>query len=111
MSEIIESTGNVYADLGTGDAPGQHLKAQLVARMLDAMREQSLTQTRAAAIMGITQPEVSRMSRGQFREVTAERLLRLLTRLGCEVDITVRPHGRPEAYAPIHLEAAQLEPA
>lgn len=110
---IEQGSGNVFADLGTPDPAGHQLKAQLVARMLEAMRDQGLTQTAAAGLMGITQPEVSRMSRGQFRDVTADRLLRLLTRLGCEVDIVVQPRGRA-AFAPIHLDAGlagQLAPA
>lgn len=57
--------------------------------------------------MGLIQPDVSRLLNGQFRDVSVERLMRLLTRLGCEVDIIVRPPG--ERAAPrdtIHLQAA-----
>ena len=70
---------------------------------------QELTQIAAAKFMGLRQPDVSRLLNGQFRDVSVERLMRLLTRLGCEVDITVRNHGK--AVAPrdtIRLEAASL---
>ena len=104
MSEITKSGGNVFADLGLPDADAHLVKAKLVSNLLDTMRDQGLTQTKAAQLMGITQPEISRFSNGQFREVTAERLMRLLTMLGCEVKIVVQPKGRA-AYAPIHMHA------
>jgi predicted XRE-type DNA-binding protein len=103
---VHEGTENVFADIGQPNADAHLLKAQLVSRMLQTMHDQGLTQVKAAKLMGITQPEISRMSRGQFREVSADRLMNLLQRLGCEVDIVVHPRGRKEAYAPIHLQPA-----
>jgi predicted XRE-type DNA-binding protein len=101
--EITKSSGNVFADLGLPDADIHFVKAKMVSNILDIMRDQGLTQTKAAELMGITQPEISRFSNGHFRDVTAERLMRLLTRLGCEVDIVVQPKGRV-AYEPIHMQ-------
>lgn len=103
---VHEGTENVFADIGVPNAEAHLLKAQLVSRMLETMRDQGLTQVKAAALMGITQPEISRMSRGHFRDVSADRLMTLLRRLGCEVDIVVRPKGREDAYATIHLQPA-----
>jgi predicted XRE-type DNA-binding protein len=100
--EITKSSGNVFADLGLPDADTHFVKAKLVSKILDIMRDQGLTQTKAAELMGITQPEISRFSNGNFRDVSAERLMRLLTRLGCEVDIVVQPKGRA-AYEPIRM--------
>ncbi len=103
-TEITKSSGNVFADLGFPDADTHLVKAKLVSNILDTMRDQGLTQTKAAELMGITQPEISRFSNGHFRDITTERLMRLLTRLGCEVDIVVHPKGRP-AFEPIHMQA------
>ena len=44
--------------------------------------------------MGLSQPDVSRLLRGQFRDVSVERLMRMLTRLGCDVDIVIRGRGK-----------------
>jgi predicted XRE-type DNA-binding protein len=55
--------------------------------------------------MGVSQPDVSRMLKGQFRDLSVERIMRMLTRLGCEVDIVVKPQGRRKAFETIHLEA------
>ncbi|WP_347337873.1 XRE family transcriptional regulator [Sphingobium sp. LB126] len=57
----------------------------------------------AAKVTGSTQPELSRILRGQFRSVSVERLLAMLTRLGCKVDIVVRPQGRTTESAVIHF--------
>ena len=48
----------------------------------------------AASLMGLSQPDVSRLLNGQFRDISVERLMRFLTRLGCDIDITIRNHGK-----------------
>ena len=58
---------------------------------------QELTQITAAKRMGLSQPDASRLINGQFRDMSVERLMRLLTRLGCDVDITIRDHGKAAA--------------
>lgn len=55
------------------------------------------------------QPDVSRLLNGQFRDLSVERLMRLLTRLGCDVDITIRRHGQAAAARDtIRLSAASV---
>lgn len=101
-------TGNVFADLGHADADTHFLKAQLVSRMADVMAERKLTQTAAAKAAGVSQPDVSRILKGQFRDVSVERLMRMLTRLGCEVDIVVRPQGNEARSSTIHFGEAAI---
>src|SRR6266704_1441308 len=91
---IRRGSKNVFADLGYADADTHLLKAQLMSRVQDTLQDRKLKQTEAARIMGVSQPDVSRMLKGQFREVSVERIMRMLTKLGCEVDIVVKPHGR-----------------
>ena len=103
---IRRGSDNIFADLGFADADTHLLKAQLVSRVYDIVHERKLTQTQAAQLMGITQPDVSRLLKGQFRDVSVERILKMLTRLGCEVDIIVTPQSG--ATQPIHLHPAPL---
>ena len=49
-----------------------------------------MEQVEAAKLLGLSQPDVSRLLRGNFREYSMERLLRLLTALGRDVDIVIR---------------------
>ena len=90
---IRHGGASVFADLGFADPETHLLKAHLVSQMASIVRDRKLTQTQAARMMGIGQPDVSRLLKGQFRDVPAGRILRLLTGLGCEIDIVVRPGG------------------
>ena len=106
-TSIVRGTGNVFADLGYPDADTHLLKAGLVSRLQDVISERKLTQAEAAARMGVSQPDVSRLLKGQFRDMSVERLMRMLTRLGCDIEIVVRQRGRrAKPNDRIHLQAA-----
>ena len=78
-------------------------------RIRGVITAQELAQVAAAKRMGLSQPDVSRLLNGQFRDVSIERLMRLLTRLGCDVDITIRKHGKGAAPRnTIRLPAASV---
>ncbi|MDE0109350.1 MAG: helix-turn-helix transcriptional regulator [Bryobacterales bacterium] len=87
---VRRSSGNVFADLGLPDANSHMLKAEIVSRIDKIIRERKLKQVEAAKLLGLSQPDVSRLLRGSFREYSLERLLRLLARLGHDVDIVIR---------------------
>lgn len=102
-TRIERGSGNVYADLGRPDADAQLLKAELVSRIDEIIRQRRLTQIQAAKLLGLSQPDVSRLLRGQFRDYSVERLLRLLMALGRDVDIVIR---RPNRRRPGRLSVA-----
>jgi predicted XRE-type DNA-binding protein len=97
MTNITESSGNVFADLGFPDAEGHALKAKLVRRIADLIAEEGLTQAEAAARMGMSQPDVSKMLKGQFRPLSLERLIRCLIAMGQTVTIEVKGHSGRKA--------------
>lgn len=103
-AKITKSSGNVFADLGVPDAPSHFMKAELVSRIQSIMKMRGLTQKDAAAEMEISQPDVSRMIGGNFRDLSVERLLVMLTRLGYQVDIVVKRDNK-KAFAAITLGA------
>jgi predicted XRE-type DNA-binding protein len=105
-TSIRRGTKNVFADLGFPDAETHLLKAELMSRVQDIIGQKRLTQTRAARITGVSQPDLSRMLKGRFRDVSVERIIRMLTKLGCQVDIVVKPQDGRRAFDPIHLDAA-----
>jgi predicted XRE-type DNA-binding protein len=82
-------TGNVYADLGIDDPEGMLVKAQLVAKIAEILEEHGYTQTKAADILGVPQPKLSKILRGQFRGVSERKLMDCLAKLGRDVDIVV----------------------
>jgi predicted XRE-type DNA-binding protein len=99
LPEHEVGSDNIFADIGLRDAETHLLKAQLVSRLADLIEERRLTQAQAAKILGIGQPDVSRMLRGHFRDYSVERLMRFLTAFDQDVTIEVRPKpaDRPEA--------------
>jgi predicted XRE-type DNA-binding protein len=110
-SDVIIKRGskNVFADLGHADPETHVLKAGLVTRIGDIIGAAGLNQTDAAERMGLSQPDVSRLLRGQFRDLSVERLMRMLTRLGYDVDIVVRSRAKPRKKAgsiQLHAETA-----
>ena len=88
---------NVYSDLGYANADDMLVKAQLVAKIAELIRLKDLTQERAARILGLTQPKVSALLRGQFRGVSERKLLNCLTSLGRDVQIVIKQAPRRRA--------------
>ena len=79
--QIERGSGNIFADLGRPDAETHLLKAQLVTRIDRIIRQRKLKQVEAAALLGLSQNDISRLLRGNFRKYSVQRLLRLLTAL------------------------------
>jgi predicted XRE-type DNA-binding protein len=89
--EIHRGSGNAFADLGLADAEKLKLKTSLVIEIRKAMKNHSLTQQAAAKRMGITQPKVSDMMRGNFSNLSERKLMDCLITLGYDIEIKVRP--------------------
>jgi predicted XRE-type DNA-binding protein len=100
---VTESSGNVFADLGLPEAEEELTKAQLASHIRQVIKRQRLTQVAAAAVMGIDQPKVSALLNGRLTNFSSERLMRLLTTLGQDVDITVRAKPRNRAHGRIRV--------
>jgi predicted XRE-type DNA-binding protein len=92
--EVTHGSGNVYADLGLPDAEEMHIKAAIAYNIHKTIEKRKLTQTAAAKIIGVKQPELSNILRGRFRGVSIGRMLIFLNRLGHDVQITIRPARR-----------------
>jgi len=93
--EILRGSGNVFADLGLPDVEKLKIKAGLVLEIRKAMRALGLTQQAAAKRMGIPQPKVSGMMRGDFSNLSERKLMDCLNRLGYDIEIKVRPTAKP----------------
>ncbi len=89
--EVNRGSGNVFADLDLADAERLKIKTGLVIEIRKAMKARGLTQHAAAKLMGISQPKVSDMMRGDFTNLSERKLMDCLTRLGYDIEITVRP--------------------
>jgi predicted XRE-type DNA-binding protein len=84
------SSGNVFRDLGFEHPEEELAKAQLILQIVELVRARGLTQTAAARVLGLPQPKVSLLVRGQMAGFSTDRLIRLLNRLDQDVEIVVR---------------------
>lgn len=92
--QVEEGSGNVFADIGLPNPEERLAKADLAIRISEAIRARRLTQTRAAHILKIDQPKISRLLRGQLSGFSTERLMHFLILLGRDVEIIVKPASR-----------------
>lgn len=77
--EVHRSSGNVFADLGLADADKLKIKTGLVIEIRKAMLSCGLTQQEAAKRLGITQPKVFEIMRGDFTSLSKRKLMDCLT--------------------------------
>ena len=96
-SKIRRGSHNIFADLGLPDAETHFLKAQIVSEIYRLSGARKLSQAKTGAVLGISQPEVSRLFKGNFREYSVERLMEFLTAFDRDVEIVVKPTKRRTA--------------
>jgi predicted XRE-type DNA-binding protein len=82
---------NVYEQLGFPDAEEMLVKTQLVTQIAEILRERGWSQQQATKVLGLTQPKLSKMLRGQFRGMSEMKMMDCLLRLGRAVKIVVGP--------------------
>jgi addiction module HigA family antidote len=81
MTSITKGSNNVYADLGIPDAEQMLLKSQLAHRITLAIEAKGLSVLEASRIVGLAQPKLKSILRGQFHEVSENEMREYLSRL------------------------------
>lgn len=94
MNDIEKGSANIFEDLGLPDAAEMQVKATLAAKIGEILKHRHLTQAQAAEILGMPQPKLSNMLRGQFRGISEAKMLECMNRLGRDVQIVVRKSSR-----------------
>ncbi len=89
--EIEKSSGKVFEDLDLPDAEELFLKATLGFEVFQIIGKRKLTQAEAANVLGVKQPEISRLKKGKFNHYSVERLMTFLTRLNRDIEIRIIP--------------------
>ena len=102
--ESTPSSGNVFADLNLPEADDLLVKADLATKIIAEIQRRRMTQTQAAAILGIDQPKISALKQGKLSGFSIERLMRFLVLLGRDVEITVK--GKPGRRSTARLRVA-----
>ena len=91
-NKITKGSGNVFADLGFVNADEHQMKARIVMMLGVLIEEKELSQTKAAEIIGIKQPDLPKILRGNFTGFSLERLLGAVRSMGSDVEIKVKAH-------------------
>ena len=89
--EVWHGSGNVFADLELPGAEGLKAKTALLVEIRRKARALGLAPQEAAARMGVAPQAYAGMMRGDFDDVSVDTLMDCLERLGCDVEIRVRP--------------------
>ncbi|HEX3941357.1 MAG TPA: helix-turn-helix transcriptional regulator [Acidobacteriaceae bacterium] len=103
--KIIQSSGNVFADMGLPDAAELDTKARLAAAINLIVERDHLSQAEVAAALGVNQPKVSALLHYKLEGFSVERLMHFLVALGQDVEIVVKNKPRSRS-ARIAVKAA-----
>jgi len=94
--KVRRSTGNVFRDLGFGTAESENLRlrSELMIELSKLIKARGLTQAKAAALFGVTQPRISDLVRGRIERFSVDMLVAMLGSAGARVELVVRPRSR-----------------
>jgi predicted XRE-type DNA-binding protein len=86
---ITPGSGNVFVDLGFDEADAQvmALRAELMIRLSERLKAKGWTQAEAAKRLRVTQPRVSKLTRGVWRDFSLDMLLTLAVRAGLHAEL------------------------
>jgi len=93
-TELEYGGANVYLDIAAQMPDEMLVKARLASKIAEIIRHRHLTQSEAALIVGLPQPKLSGLLRGQFRGISESKMLDCLNKLGRDVQIVVKKSSR-----------------
>lgn len=89
-----KGSGNIFADLGLPNAEEHQLKATLILELKRLIAKRNITQTAAAKLVEMKQPDLSKLLRGEFKLASVEKLMRMLTAFDQDIEITLKPRSK-----------------
>lgn len=91
IERLCKKEGNVFTKLGFLHPEQEYLKALLTAQVCHMIAARNATQKETAAVLGITQQEVSLLKRRHLSKFPVGRLIEFAVILGHDVELVVRP--------------------
>jgi predicted XRE-type DNA-binding protein len=105
---VVQSSGNVFADLGLRDAGEEQTRVHLAVAINQIIEAQHLSQTAAARLLNINQPKISALVNYRLEGFSVERLMHFLNALDRDVEIVIRRRPRSKRMARIVVTGARL---
>ena len=93
--------GNIFQDIGFPPQEAEHLliRSMLMVSIKQIIRNRRITQAKAAALFGVTQPRVSDLMRGKINLFSIDTLVEMLAHAEMRVRIMVEPSRRSRKVA------------
>jgi predicted XRE-type DNA-binding protein len=85
---VTDGGANVFADLGLRNPDQELMKARLTLEIFRIIQQRGMTQSQAAAALGVKQPQVSLLMRNRGSSFSVGRLLEFLSDPGQDVEVT-----------------------
>jgi predicted XRE-type DNA-binding protein len=106
--DVVQSTGNVFVDLGLKDAAETQTKVRLAVIINEILRARRLSQVPAARLLRINQPKISALANYKLEGFSVERPMHFLNVLDRDVEITIRKKPRSRRAARVLVRQAGL---
>jgi predicted XRE-type DNA-binding protein len=106
--DVVQSTGNVFVDLGLKDAAEKQTKVRLAVVINEILHARRLSQVPAARLLRINQPKISALANYKLEGFSVERLMHFLNVLDRDVEITIRKKPRSRRAARVVVRQAGL---
>lgn len=105
-TDVVQSSGNVFADLGLTNAEEKQTKVRLAVAINHIIDSQRLSQIAAARRLNVSQPKISALSNYRLDGFSVERLMNFLTALDRDIEIVIHRKPRSRKTARILVTAA-----
>jgi predicted XRE-type DNA-binding protein len=100
--ELVQGSGNVFADFGYPDADVRQAKCILAAEIMKILDARQWSTRRAEEATGINHADFARIRKANLGRFTLDRLMAILGKLGQEVELAVTVRPRPVPPHPAH---------
>lgn len=94
--KMVRGSSNVFRDLGfpEDEARSLALRSEIMIRIEEFVEASGLTQARAAARLGLTQPRLNALLKGKINLFSLDALVNAAARAGLHVELRVTPSRR-----------------
>ncbi len=103
---VVQSSGNVFADLGLQDAGEKQTRVRLAVAIIQIIDARHLSQTAAAPLLSVNQPKISTLVNYRLEGFSVERLMHFLNALDRDVEILIKKKPRSKRAARIVVRGA-----
>jgi predicted XRE-type DNA-binding protein len=104
--DFVESSGNVFADLGLEDAEELLMRAKLGSTVRKILENRNLKESEIALILNIKESDVSNLMKGKYYLFSEGQLFNFLNNLDQKIIVKITQHQSGEPWQDVALEIA-----